>query len=200
VGRTGAEIKMLENVGEFDYTAASSLPKIARKFHIGFKEHNGDYLSSPILSLHPRYGITAVNVGPAFAAEQTRALLRLEEIEEREIGKGSSNLYQAMSRAVLEKAPFTKWLREEDKWSANELRDMPAELRAVTVVCGHYVYYDEKVRETINKLYSNLKRHRVFENPEAYVMEVVKKAIMRYVDALNLRGSTSKIIKIKKIL
>lgn len=198
VGRTGAEIKMLENVGGFDYTAASSLPKIARKFHIGFKEHNGDYLSSPILSLHPRYGITAVNVGPAFAAEQTRALLRLEEIEEREIGKGSSNLYQVMSRVVLEKAPFTKWLREKDKWSANELRDMPAELRAVTVVCGHYVYYDEKVRETINKLYSNLKRHRVFENPEAYVMEVVKKAIMRYVDALNLRGSTSKIIKIKK--
>ncbi|NQS90601.1 class II D-tagatose-bisphosphate aldolase, non-catalytic subunit [Patescibacteria group bacterium] len=198
VGRTGAEIKMLENVGGFDYTAASSLPKIARKFHIGFKEHNGDYLSSPILSLHPRYGITAVNVGPAFAVEQTRALLRLEEIEEREIGKGSSNLYQVMSRVVLEKAPFTKWLREKDKWSANELRDMPAELRAVTVVCGHYVYYDEKVRETINKLYSNLKRHRVFENPEAYVMEVVKKAIMRYVDALNLRGSTSKIIKIKK--
>lgn len=198
VGRTGAEIKMLENVGGFDYTAASSLPKIARKFHIGFKEHNGDYLSSPILSLHPRYGITAVNVGPAFAAEQTRALLRLEEIEEREMGKGSSNLYQVMSRVVLEKAPFTKWLREKDKWSANELRDMPAELRAVTVVCGHYVYYDEKVRETINKLYSNLKRHRVFENPEAYVMEVVKKAIMRYVDALNLRGSTSKIIKIKK--
>ena len=200
VGRTGAEIKMLENVGGFDYTAASSLPKIARKFHIGFKEHNGDYLSSPILSLHPHYGITAVNVGPAFAAEQTRALLRLEEIEEREIGKGSSNLYQVMSRVVLEKAPFTKWLREEDKWSANELRDMPAELRAVTVVCGHYVYYNKKVRETINKLYSNLKRHRVFENPEAYVMEVVKKAIMRYVDALNLRGSTSKIIKIKKIL
>jgi len=32
VGRTGAEIKMLENVGGFDYTAASSLSEVARKF------------------------------------------------------------------------------------------------------------------------------------------------------------------------
>ncbi len=200
VGRTGAAIKMLENVGGFDYTAASSLPKIARKFHIGFKEHNGDYLSDPILSLHPWYGITAVNVGPSLAAEETRALLGLAEIEKRKIGTDSSNLYEVMSETVLEKAPFHKWLRKEDKWTVNELRSMLAELRAVTVVCGHYVYYDEKIRESINGLYSNLKRHGLSENPEAYVMEAAKKAIMRYVDAFNLRGSTSKIIKMTKSL
>jgi len=195
VGRTGAEVKMLENVGGFDYRAASFLPKVAKKLHIGFKEHNGDYLSGPILSLHPWYGITAVNVGPAFAAEQTRALLRLSEIEEKEIGKGSSNLYKIMSEAVLKRAPFNKWLRKEDKWTADELRDISAELRAITLVCGHYVYYEEKVREAINRLYSNLKRHKVFENSEAYVMEAVKKAIMRYVDSFNLRESTTKILK-----
>jgi len=195
VGRTGAEVKILENVGGFDYRAASFLPKVAKKLHIGFKEHNGDYLSGPILSLHPWYGITAVNVGPAFAAEQTRALLRLAEIEEKEIGKGSSNLYKIMSKAVLKRAPFNKWLRKEDKWTADEIRDIPAELRAITLVCGHYVYYEEKVREAINRLYSNLKRHKVFENPEAYVMEAVKKAIMRYVDSFNLRESTTKILK-----
>jgi len=195
VGRTGAEVKMLENVGGFDYRAASFLPKVAKKLHIGFKEHNGDYLSGPILSLHPWYGITAVNVGPAFAAEQTRALLRLAEIEEKEIGKGSSNLYKIMSEAVLKRAPFNKWLRKEDKWTADELRDISAELRAITLVCGHYVYYEEKVREAINRLYSNLKRHKVFENSEAYVMEAVKKAIMRYVDSFNLRESTTKILK-----
>ena len=53
VGRTGAEIKMLENVGGFDYTAASSLPEVARKFHMGFKEHNADYLSNPIFLYTP---------------------------------------------------------------------------------------------------------------------------------------------------
>ncbi len=34
IGRTGANIEMLENTGGFDYTAASSLPEIARKFHM----------------------------------------------------------------------------------------------------------------------------------------------------------------------
>ncbi len=198
VGRTGAEVNMLENVGGFDYTAASSLPEVARKFHLGFKEHNADYLSNPILSLHPHYGITAANVGPSFAAEQTRALLTLAEIKQRKIGKDSSNLYQVMSEAVLEKAPFHKWLRKEDGWTVDELQEKSAELRAVTVVCGHYIYYDEKVRETIDRLYNNLKKNELLENPEAYVMKAVKKAIMRYVDAFNLRGSTSKIIKVTK--
>ena len=136
-----------------------------------------------------------MNVGPAFAAEQTRALLSLAAIEERGIDKDGSHLYEVMSRAVLKKAPFNKWLRKEDKWTADKLRDMSAELRAVTLVCGHYVYYDEKVREAIKRLYSNLKRHKLFENPEAYVIKAVKKAIMRYVDAFNLRGSSSKILK-----
>lgn len=198
VGRTGAEIRMLENTGGFDYTAASSLPGVARKFHLGFKEHNADYLSNPILFLHPHYGITAANVGPSFAAEQTRALLGLAAIEERKIGKDSSNLYQVMSEAVLEKAPFHKWLRKEDEWTVDELQEKSAELRAVTVVCGHYVYYDEKVKEAIDSLHNNLKKNELLENPEAHVMKAVKKAIMRYVDAFNLRGSTSKIIKVAK--
>ena len=198
VGRTGAEIKMLENVGGFDYTSASSLPEVAREFHLGFKEHNADYLSDPILSLHPHYGITAANVGPCFAAEQTRALLSLAAIEKRKMGKDSSNLYQVMSEAVLEKAPFHKWLRRKDEWTVDELQKKSAELLAVTLVCGHYVYYDEKVREAIDRLYSNLKKYGLFENPETCVMKAVKKAIMRYVDAFNLQGSTSKIIKVTK--
>jgi tagatose-1,6-bisphosphate aldolase non-catalytic subunit AgaZ/GatZ len=198
VGRTGAEINMLENVGGFDYTAASSLPEVARKFHMGFKEHNADYLSNPILSLHSHYGITAANVGPSFAAEQTGALLALAAMEERKIDKDSSNLYEIMSEAVLKKAPFHKWLRRKDEWTADELQGKSAELRAVTVVCGHYVYYDERVKEAIGRLYSNLKKYGLFENPKAYVMEAVKKAIMRYVDAFNLQGSTSKIIKATK--
>ncbi len=72
---------------------------------------------------------------------------------------------------------------------------MTAEMCALTLVCGHYIYYDEKVKEAINKLYSNLKKYKLFENPEAYVMKAVKKAIMRYVDAFNLKGSTSMILK-----
>ncbi|NOZ64193.1 MAG: hypothetical protein GXO71_04565 [Caldiserica bacterium] len=137
IGKTGAKMKMLENVGGFDYTAASSLPRVARKFRMGFKEHNADYLSTPILSLHPLYGISCANVGPAFAAAQTGVLLELADMEERNLGKGGSNLYNIMSSAVLEKAPFHKWLREGQERSADALSDMPAELRAVTLTAWH---------------------------------------------------------------
>lgn len=197
VGRTGAKIEMLENVGGFDYTAASSLPQIAKEFNMGFKEHNADYLSTLILTLHPEYAITCANVGPSFAAAQTRALLDLADLEAKEMGKDSSNLYNIMSRTVLEKAPFHKWLRKGDKWNRDELKNMPAELRAVTLVAGHYTYYDQKVKKAITKLYNNLGKNDIFKNPEGYVVSAVRNAIMRYVDAFNLRGSASKILAAK---
>ena len=194
VGRTGALIEMLENTGGFDYTAAVELPRIAREFGIGFKEHNADYLSAPILELHPGYGITGANVGPSFAAAQTRALLRLAEIEERDVAKDRSNLYEVMSRTALDVAPFSKWLRKSDAWTADDLRRSPAQLKAVTWVAGHYTYYTDAVKAAIAKMHDNLKRARVVEDPEGEVMDAVKTAIMRYVDAFRLRGSTAKIM------
>ncbi len=194
VGRTGAKIEMLENVGGFDYASASSLPRIAKEFNMGFKEHNADYLSTLILSLHPEYGITCANVGPSFAAAQTRALLDLAGLEEKEIAKDSSNLYDIMSLAILEKSPFDKWLRKGDEWTKRKLKDMPAQLRTTTLVAGHYVYYDQKVKRAIAKLYNNLRKSDILKEPETYVMSAVRDAIMRYVDAFSLRSSTSKIL------
>jgi hypothetical protein len=43
------------------------------------------------------------------------------EIEQRKMGKNSSNFYGIMSEAVLKKASFHKWLRKEDKWTVDEL-------------------------------------------------------------------------------
>ena len=193
VGRTGARIKMLENVDPYDYTSAASLPKVAGEFDMGFKEHNADYLSSLILSLHPEFGITAANVGPEFAAAQTRALLDLAAIEQRKSSGGKSNLYEIMSNAVLKQAPFHKWLRKGDNWTAENLRNMPDELRAVTLLAGHYVYYDKDVREAVFELYDNLNKQGLVDKPEDYVASAIKKAIVRYVEAFNLCGSASKI-------
>ncbi|MFH0964226.1 MAG: class II D-tagatose-bisphosphate aldolase, non-catalytic subunit [Planctomycetota bacterium] len=194
VGKTGAKIEMLENVGGFDYGAAASLPAVARELGIGFKEHNADYLSDPILALHPEYGITAANVGPSFAAAQTGALLRLAALEERKVRRGRSRLRERMSAAVLARAPWHKWLRKADHWSADELKSKPAELLAVTHVAGHYVYYEDEIRDATAKLFSNVKKRGLVEDPAAVVMSAVRAAIMRYAGAFNLRGSTSKIL------
>ncbi len=196
IGKTGARVEMLENTGGFDYSSASSLPLAAAEFNMGFKEHNADYLSPLILSLHPEYGITAANVGPYFATAQTRALLDMADMEEKKAGENKSNLYNVMGSAVLEKAPFHKWLKKGDEWTADGLKNMPAELRAITLVAGHYVYYDAEVRGAINKLFDNLVKSNVLKDPEGYVNLAIRNAIMRYVDAFNLRGSTLKILRI----
>jgi hypothetical protein len=117
-------------------------------------------------------------------------------MEGKESGGTASRLYELMSEAVLDKTPFTKWLRKEDAWTKSTLKSMSAELRAVTIVTGHYVYYDEEVKKAITTLYSNLKKNGVLEEPEAYVASALRRAIMRYIDAFNLRRSTSKILDV----
>jgi len=194
VGKTGAKLEMLENTGSFDYTAAAELPEVAAAFGIGFKEHNADYLSTPVLSLHPAYGITAANVGPEFAVAQTRALLELAAMEERAAPDKSPGLYSVMSEAVLRKAPFGKWLRAGDDWTADALRKMPAELRAVTLAAGHYVYYEREVKEAVERLFESLVRKGVVEDPRRFCEEAVAAAIMRCADAFRLRNSTQKIL------
>jgi len=195
VGRTGAEVKLLENVGGFDYTAASELPRVARALGVGFKEHNGDHLSDQILQLHPRYGITGVNVGPAFAAAQNAAWVHLAFREERALGDKGSRFYQRLSQAVLQHAPFHKWLRSGDSWTAEQLAEMPAELLAVTTTCGHYVYDQEEIVTARRTLCDNLVNHGLMPDPHGYVREAVRKALVRYIVPLNLSGSTNKIIR-----
>ena len=106
-----------------------------------------------------------------------------------------SDLYSIMSRAVLEHAPFAKWLRAGDTWTAGALTTMPAELRAVTTVAGHYVYFDEEVRAAVAELFNVVKEIGILADPEEYVAAAVRSAIMRYVDAFNLRGSTTRILR-----
>ena len=75
------------------------------------------------------------------------------------------------------------------------LRKTPAQLSAVTLVAGHYTYTCDDVNAAIVKMFDNLHRAGAIDNCEAYVLASVKAAIMRYVDAFNLRGSTSKLLR-----
>ena len=95
-----------------------------------------------------------------------------------------------------------KILEVEDSLKLNS-ESSPDYLRFVGVDhCGPWYKEREKKlgeEEAIGRLYNNLKKNDLLENPEAYVMKAVKKAIMRYVDAFNLGGSTSKMIEISKM-
>ena len=60
---------------------SNNLGQIAARYGVGLKEHNGDYLPDDILLKHPGLGITAMNVAPAYGTIETRAYLKLHEVE-----------------------------------------------------------------------------------------------------------------------
>ena len=103
-------------------------------------------------------------------------------------------LWLLLGQAVLEKAPFGKWLRKKDNWTAEILNKDQDKLMVVTLVAGHYIYYDQKVRQATLHLYDNLRMNGIVAEPQNYVVDAIKKEILRYVDNFNLRGSTTKIL------
>jgi D-tagatose-1,6-bisphosphate aldolase subunit GatZ/KbaZ len=223
VGQTGTLVRMDRNVGHFDPENTRKLCQIARQYGIGFKEHNADYLPSDILGMHPGLGITGSNVAPEFGAAETTALLDLARQEERAINsrterrkspqppfqRGSkgvipfskgelepSSFAPLIQKAALACGRWKKWLVEEDAHLTEEdIAQTPAKLEEVTVVCGHYVFNQESIREARQKLYSNLVALEITESPATEVVDAVKEAIMKYVDAFNLRGLNSHLMQ-----
>lgn len=82
VGNTGTLTRLTENVGHVDPASCKNLSAIAKKYHVGLKEHNGDYLDDVILLQHPAWGVTAMNVAPEFGTVETQAYLKLSEVED----------------------------------------------------------------------------------------------------------------------
>jgi D-tagatose-1,6-bisphosphate aldolase subunit GatZ/KbaZ len=193
VGQTGTLVKMNINAGNFDGETAQNLSRIAKKYGIGFKEHNADYLPVDVLKIHPDLEITGANVAPEFGLEETVALLKLAKQED-EMLKGSSDMkpsgfISTIQKAALECGRWKKWLLKEDSHlTEKDIINMPEKLTDVTMVCGHYVFEQEDVKEARKKLYENVIALKITDDPETKLIEAVKSSIMKYVDAFNLKG------------
>jgi D-tagatose-1,6-bisphosphate aldolase subunit GatZ/KbaZ len=189
VGQTGTLVKMDRNAGEFEPENAIKLCQIARKYGLGFKEHNADYLPLDILKMHPALEITAANVAPEFGLVETMALLRLAEMEEKVAKRDElSNFADLIKKAALECGRWKKWLLPEDAHlTAKDIAQNPDKLKEVTRVCGHYVFDQEEIKKARKKLYKNISDLKIVDSPENKVVDAVKDAIMKYVRAFNLR-------------
>lgn len=201
VGQTGTLVKMDRNVGLFDPENTSLLCQIARQYGLGFKEHNADYLPLDILRRHPELGITGANVAPEFGADETKALLNLAKQEEQAISGRTdlkpSNFTPLIQKAALECGRWKKWLLKEDAHlTERDIAQSPAKLKEVTVVCGHYVFNQEDIREARKKLYDNLIALNIANSPVTEVVGAVRESIMKYVDAFNLEGINSQLTQV----
>ena len=196
VGQTGTLTRLTKNVGHFDYKNSKKLSTIAKKYGVGLKEHNGDYLSEDKLMAHLPLGITAMNVAPAFGTIETRALLELLNVEDKfaDLGiiENPSNLREVLTHDSIYSMKWKKWLTDEvDMSNLEGLSDDTKE--QITEMCGHYTFSNEDVAAEIEKLYANLDKLDI--DGQRYVIDKLKEEMEKHVRCFNMEGLTSKIEK-----
>ena len=117
VGQTGTLVRKSEQVGSFNYHNAVDLSKMAIKYNVGVKEHNGDYMTYEDLIKHLPAQVTATNVAPEFGTVETEAILKLVELEKFALDEGLldsvSNITELMKKNAIESRRWEKWLSEE---------------------------------------------------------------------------------------
>ena len=198
VGQTGTLTRLTENVGHFNAKASKELSDVARKYEVGLKEHNGDYQDEAILLAHPALGITAMNVAPEYGTVETRAYLKLVELEEMLFAEGiiskKSNLKNCIRKEAVASRRWEKWMTDDTVSKSTEelLRDENI-INTITDISGHYTFNNDSVKKEIENLFSNLSEAGV--NAEEYVIYKLKESLDRYVECFNLKGYTSRLKK-----
>ncbi|MBI2438411.1 MAG: hypothetical protein HYV36_06325, partial [Lentisphaerae bacterium] len=172
VGQTGTLCRMDRNIGRFDAKGTARLVKIAARYLVGFKEHNGDYLSAAACRVHPALGITGMNVAPEFGLVETDALLALAELETRLVREGrlpekkTSHLRKLLLDKTFAGTPWKKWMTADISNRAPARIKSDSALRLLIArVCGHYTYADPEIKAERKRLYANLDRGRMIEEP-----------------------------------
>ncbi|WP_369713655.1 class II D-tagatose-bisphosphate aldolase, non-catalytic subunit [Leptotrichia sp. HSP-342] len=198
VGQTGTLTRLTENVGHFNAKASIDLSSVAEKYEVGLKEHNGDYQDEGILLAHPALGITAMNVAPEYGTVETRAYLKLVELEEmlfneRLISK-KSNLKDCIRRESVASRRWEKWMTDDTVSKSTEdlLKDEEI-ITVITDISGHYTFNNDNVKKEIEDLFANLSEAGV--DAEKYVIYKLQESLDRYVETFNLTGYTSRLKK-----
>jgi tagatose-1,6-bisphosphate aldolase non-catalytic subunit AgaZ/GatZ len=199
VGQTGTLCKVDRNVGHFNATGTAELVRMAAKYGVGFKEHNGDYLSAATCRVHPQLGVTGVNVAPEFGLVETDALLALEDLEQKLVREGwlkeadSSHLRSLILEKSFTATPWKKWMTEDIKRMSTEKIQADAAVRLLIArVCGHYTFDDPTVKAARLRLYQNLERHQMIDPPdksaESFVVRRIQDAVEFYIRNFEMVG------------
>lgn len=203
VGQTGTLTRKTEQVGNFNFQNAYDLAQMAKKYGVGLKEHNGDYLDDVTLLEHIPAAITATNVAPQYGTEETRAYLNLAKVEEKLVQHGlvtePSNIRETLLIHAIRSERWRKWMVGDQKELTVEqiLASGDTQLQEeILDIAGHYTFNDDAVKTEIEKLYTNLSAHNI--DGKRYVIDHIKRPIRNYAECYNLKGVTSRIHNLAK--
>lgn len=200
VGQTGTLTRLTKNVGHFNDKQSAVLSAISTRHGVGLKEHNGDYLPDEILLKHPGLGITAMNVAPAYGTIETRAYLKLAEVEKDLAAKGfiksASDLKTVLTRECVLSHKWEKWMTDEHKNKSEEqIFNEPELLKEILELSGHYNYEKPAVVKEMQTMFANLKSFGV--EPERYVVNKIKDMIQNEAECFNMPGLTTRVAQAK---
>lgn len=198
VGQTGTLTRKTEQVGHFNFKNAFDLSQMAKKYGVGLKEHNGDYLDDVTLLEHIPAHITATNVAPQYGTEETRAYLNLAKVEQKLVENGlvkeASNIREVLLIHAIRSERWRKWMVGDQKdLTVDQILSSGDTVlqEEILDIAGHYTFNDEEVKSEIEKLYSNLSANDIDGN--RYVIDHIKRPIRDYAECYNLKGVTSRI-------
>lgn len=198
VGQTGTLTRKTEQVGTFNFKNAYDLAQMAKKYGVGLKEHNGDYLDDVTLLEHIPSEITATNVAPQYGTEETRAYLNLASVEARLVENNliekASNIRETLLVHAIKSERWRKWMVGDQKdLTVDQILNSgdTALQEDILDIAGHYTFNDDEVKKEIEILYNNLASHNI--DGKRYVIDHIKRPIRDYAECYNLRGVTTRI-------
>lgn len=196
VGQTGTLTRKTEQAGEFNFKNALELAEMAKKYGVGLKEHNGDYLDDVTLLEHIPSKIVATNVAPQYGTEETRAYIKLSKLEkklaEHNLIDDKSNIFDVLLKHAIESERWRKWMVGDQRNLTVDdvLKDKELSYEIIDIA-GHYTFNNDEVKKEIKKLYKNLNENGI--DGERFVIDHIKRPIRDYAEGYNLKGVTSRI-------
>lgn len=132
---TGLDLPTRTNIGNFNSRRLKSFVKVAKKYRLMSKEHNGDYLIDSFgVEVRYQIGLDAINIAPEFG--QIESEYYLEEC------KKKTELFDELYALCYDSGRWEKWISNIERVSKDQL------IRT----CCHYILSD---KEFINKIKSN---------------------------------------------
>jgi hypothetical protein len=146
--QSGTSLKGNTQTGDYSSDRLKQMIKLAKKYNLLTKEHNGDYISVSTIKEKFNLGLDAINIAPEFGLIETQTYIN--EIKDK-------NILKIFFQICYESKKWTKWVDKDFDPFVNKIE--------LIKICGHYVLSNPKFLSEIklhfpdidNKIKFNIK-------------------------------------------
>lgn len=120
--QSGTSLQETYNTGVYDKKRLKSMIKIAKKYNLKSKEHNGDYIPEELIKEKMNMGLDSINIAPEFGLIETQTYL--DEINDSKI---LNHFWEICYKS-------NRWV----KWVSDDFKPKKDKIELIKI-CGHYV-------------------------------------------------------------